>query len=200
MSLRGMTAAALLMTAVVARADTYQYTYTGNDFTFAQAPFTANDCITGFFIAAAPLASNVTVEEITPVAFSFSDGLDTISNTSNPSSVDFVVGTDNSGNIARWSITVLLPGTKSTGYTAALFTQGNLDGQSQDAAGRDGGAVFASNSQDPGSWTETTLPSQVPTPEPESIVLLGSGSLALAGAIRRRARSPEKSSPHCHQP
>ncbi len=45
-----------------------------------------------------------------------------------------------------------------------------------------GGTVGGENVNDPGIWAESTSD----TPEPESLVLAGSGLMALAAAVRRR--------------
>jgi hypothetical protein len=51
------------------------YTYTGNPFTFAVSPYTTNDFISGSFDLATPLDPNLPFTSITPLSFSFSDGV-----------------------------------------------------------------------------------------------------------------------------
>ena len=57
------------------------YTYTGNDFTFASAPYTyAGDSIQGSFTIAT-LGDNLAWSLITPLTFSFSVGTTTVDQT-----------------------------------------------------------------------------------------------------------------------
>ncbi len=60
-----------------AKADTI-YTYTGNDFTTAVAPYTTNDKITGTLTFSSPLDDNLINETEDPESFSFSDGVQTL--------------------------------------------------------------------------------------------------------------------------
>ena len=57
------------------------YTYTGNDFTNVTGPFTTSNYVTGSVTLSAALGDNLGPVMVTPNAFSFSDGVDTISST-----------------------------------------------------------------------------------------------------------------------
>ena len=58
-------------------ADSYTYTYTGNDYTFAQPPYTTSMNVTGSFTLANPLPANLPVGDITALTTSwqFNDGV-----------------------------------------------------------------------------------------------------------------------------
>src|ERR1700733_9769196 len=67
----------LSVISLVARADTTSYTtytYVGDDFTFAEAPFTTNDKVTGSFTMPT-LGDNLEVALINVDSFNFSDGV-----------------------------------------------------------------------------------------------------------------------------
>ena len=68
------------------------YTYTGNDFTFATAPYTTTDRVIASFDLPSVLAPNLVLTTITPSAWSFTDGVQTLTQaTSSP--LAFEVGT-----------------------------------------------------------------------------------------------------------
>jgi hypothetical protein len=94
----------LAVSVVAAEADTI-YTYTGNPFTSVFGPYTTSDRVTGFFDLATPLANNLPETVISPISFSFSDGVQTITNTT-PGVVvgSFSVATDASGKPEFWDI------------------------------------------------------------------------------------------------
>jgi hypothetical protein len=71
------TAAALCLSSLAARADAV-YTYTGQDFTFANAPYTTSDSITGELTFSSPLAPDLALQQELPVSYSFSDGVETL--------------------------------------------------------------------------------------------------------------------------
>src|SRR5437016_12365885 len=92
---------ALLVMPVAMRADTYTYTYTGNNFTTVTAPYTTGDSITGSFTLSAPLGPNYN-NEVTPISQEFSDGLVTFDSLADI--FIFEIETDSSGNIDMWII------------------------------------------------------------------------------------------------
>ena len=55
------------------------YQYTGNPFTFVTGPYTTSDFVTGMVTLAGPLPPNMP-SPVTPTAFTFSDGVQTITN------------------------------------------------------------------------------------------------------------------------
>jgi hypothetical protein len=98
-----------------ARADTI-YTYTGIDYTYPDPPYTISEFVTGTIVLATALGDGIGPTTITSpnlVSFSFSDGLQTISNTTNdfafnyPSFTDFE--TNNLGDIVNWNIALGSP-------------------------------------------------------------------------------------------
>ena len=80
------------------------YQYTGNPFTFAIAPYTTSDFVTGMLTLAGPLASNFN-GTVTPTAFTFSDGVQTLTNL-NAVFSSFLFVTGPTGQITGWDIEV----------------------------------------------------------------------------------------------
>jgi hypothetical protein len=81
------------------------YTYTGNVFTFfnsVNVDYTATDSISGSFTLSMALPANQSLTSVAITSFSFTDGVQTIN--SPPTTIE--VGTDSSGNINAWSITL----------------------------------------------------------------------------------------------
>jgi hypothetical protein len=94
MQLLSRVSAILVLSAstLIAHADSI-YTYTGHDFTFASAPFTTGDFVSGSFTTTTPLADNLDQATIAPASFRFNDGIDTISN-ANALEDTFVISTN----------------------------------------------------------------------------------------------------------
>lgn len=150
------------------------YTYTGNVYTEATGAFTLSEDVSGFFTESTPLAANLSETLISaPTTFSFSDGPDTFTQSSNLSAEHFFIGTDENGNIDSWEIVL------QTGSPAdELTTSQNGDEVCEFDCG-----TFADNDDNPGgSWTTTSIS----TPEPASILLMPAGLLALALLARNR--------------
>jgi hypothetical protein len=177
------------------------YTYTGNDFTTANAPLTTSDSVTGSFTVASPLADNLNganiltgcVSDGCTTPFSFSDGAgDKITNTTPGIGVcscsPYIdIFTDGSGNIINWDVSL------TVGELGAfsIYTQDYYAGIFSGTVIRDlvftDEVTYGSNSADAGFWSASTTSA---APEPESLGLLGAGLVALTGAIRWKSRRP----------
>ena len=66
------------LTAASVQAIPITYTYTGNPFTTASGTYTTSDFVSGMLTLAGPLAANMPLTPVTPIAFSFSDGVQTL--------------------------------------------------------------------------------------------------------------------------
>jgi hypothetical protein len=91
------------------------YNYTGNVFDASTTPYSASNRVTGSMTLAQPLKNNVT-ESVTPVAFTFTDGKQTISNSSplDPNNTLFKFTTDATGNVINWAVDVEIVDPRST--------------------------------------------------------------------------------------
>lgn len=156
------------------------YTYTGNDFTSASAPFTTSEYITGSFTVATALGANLSLASITPTSFTFSDGVDTVTNL-NANSDLFQVATNNLGQINDWYIDI----NYNVGDGPLIQTLGpirDLSNCCADIAENASHTLSASNPKgDNGSWVATGA-----APEPSPFVLTTTALLALAFAARKR--------------
>jgi hypothetical protein len=164
---------ALLILPLPAIADTV-YTYTGNSFTLIDGPsYSTSGKISGSLDLATPLESNLYVDPVTPVSFSFSDGSDLFSDVN--STAFFGFSTDASGKIIGWDIAI---------YDSALviFTE-NVGQYVFDSAYNITTGSDAFNFNEPGLWVVSNTS---PVPEPSSFALLATGVLGAAGILRRR--------------
>jgi hypothetical protein len=178
-------ALSILVLLMPARADTV-YSYTGNLFTngvtqngltsLPVGPFTANDSVSGSFTVATPIGG--VLHLVTPTSFSFTDGVDTLTNLNSTLS-SFEASTDFSGNIVDWHIFARIVG----GNNAFIDTSDIMGTAADEGLETDnqGHLVGAENLDDPGKWTVSTT-----VPEPSSLLLLASGAIGLAGVLRKR--------------
>ena len=162
----------LFSATLAARADTV-YTYTGKDFTLAESPFTTSDSVTGSFTLAAPLGDNLSFDDVNPLSFSFSDGVQTF-NSSNTASEFFQFSTDSNGQLTAYSIN--LP--DGPADISIINFPGAYAGDSAIDAQGDAALNYRA-----GSFTATTSVSA--TPEPSGLALLGTGALGLACVVKR---------------
>ncbi len=137
------------------------YTYRGNPFTGAQAPYSTANFITGYFTVPT-LAANLTAVNVISKAsaFSFTDGG---VNTLTPSNAlpglfgetQIIVSTDSLGNITSWNIflitNVALPN-DSVILTCSMPACPHFGDQSY----LNNGAISGSNTSDFGTWTASS--------------------------------------------
>jgi PEP-CTERM motif-containing protein len=175
----------------LAKADAI-YTYTGNNFTqfYNGSIHPSIVCsplcnITGSFTLSSALGANLSNVTISPVSYSFTDGLST--NTDANSVVDnFQISTDGAGNITAWTIyTQINPNHSPCSqneygiYTSNGHDLGEISGDLCTSPYDQYAQSFTS-----GTWVETN--SVTATPEPASLALLGSGLLGIGAGLRRK--------------
>jgi len=183
-----------------ARADV-TYSYTGDTFGFdsdccgyASSPYTLSDNVSGSFTLAAALGDSMSLTDITPdvTSFSFSDGVQTLTNASGLPDITFEVGTDASGNIDAWFINLENPSPFVQIFTES--TPNREDGGS--SSGGEGYIFYQPIGEDPQpGWTSSAATTS-PVPEPNMSWILF-GFLTGGGAImrfRRSKRQPQSSS------
>jgi PEP-CTERM motif len=155
-------------------------TYTGNDFTSFNVPYTSTDKVTASITLANPLGDNLNLAQVTPLAFSLSDDVRTISDATPSFAGTFNFSTDATGMITEWDVEA----SRTFGPADFISTQ-NTPGTIIDIAVLiPVGLHMASVPDDPGIWTTTI-------PEPSTVSVLGTGllGLGLLGWHRRQKRA-----------
>jgi hypothetical protein len=181
------------------KADTYEYTYTGNHFTSLQGStaLTTSDYVSGTFTFASPLAGNLANadESASVLSWSMSNQILTIvaaNLSTNPSysTPSMFFTTDASGNITDWDFQAWTGGCDAS-HSCENVASIDLEQYSANDA-FDQSLLYsdintfssgASNNVAPGTWSEVTQT----TPEPGSLLLLFAGASFLTAAGRFRA-------------
>lgn len=181
--------ALVLSFATAARASTI-YSYTGSTFTIFIGTVPAGVThISGSFTLATPLAANLPLTNLytsgmAPLSISFTDGVNVF--TSPDINNDFQVGTDAGGNISTWGISLghVLGGQSMLIEKLTAFFTGDdsVDESAPSVTLWEAGTVHA------GTWGAPTSNDGGGTavPEPASLVLVVSGLIGSAGAMRRK--------------
>jgi hypothetical protein len=99
------------------------YQYTGNPFTVVTAPYTTSDFVTVMLTLAGPLPPNMFLTEITPIAYTFSDGVQTLTPSNSHIETPFMVATLG-GTITEWAAFVR----NATGGAIVTQTDVELEG------------------------------------------------------------------------
>ena len=151
----------------------------GNVFTEISSPYTTSYAITGTITLASALGDNLTLADpVTPLSFSFSDGVQTITQSSGIITPTFKFATDAAGNITQWWIeveqtTFCIVSDNPSANSGTLGDQGYFPPTG-----------YGINSNNPGVWSgplwSTPLPAALP------LFATGLGALGLLGWRRKR--------------
>jgi len=163
--------ACLFLSVTGTRADTFTYTYTGNNFTSVISPYTTSERLTGTFELSAALPANLDFanESSLVTSFTMSDGVQTL--TSPGAFVEFFrFSTDSAGTITLWDVEVAnssgtAPSMETLNFGFASSDQGSL---TNFVSGINNGAA--------GIWT---VSSTTPVPEPGTLGMVFSSLLGL---------------------
>ncbi len=151
------------------------FDYQGNNFTNVVSPYSTGDNVSGWIELASELQANANDLTLAPVAFSFTDGVQTITNLNALIATFNDVDTDIDGLPVEWNIQLCIDAGCSTNAIETIDALGlRIDTATS-------GGVTVLVSDDPGSWEYKTVP------EPATISLVGIGLAGLA-CLRRRKR------------
>ena len=125
------------------------YEYTGNPFTDVSGIYTTSDRVTGMLTLAHPLAANMSLDFITPISFTFTDGHITLGNGFSDPFPLIKLGTGPTGAINAWNIQLTRLSGVTEGEIDTLNTgdHGEFVGIFPEDVGN------GSNSGLPGTWT-----------------------------------------------
>lgn len=166
------------------------YEYTGNPFNnFGSGVSCTGSCaITITMTLSAPLGDNLSGSDVTPLSFSITDGAlssgaITLNQNNAGSESAFSFSTNASGDITNWFVQVFAPSSPGQVVLELLTTSISEEPNDCAASYPFGTGCLANNVYDPGTWTSESSTST--TPEPSSLLLLGTGLLGLGPFIRR---------------
>ena len=174
LALAGVAALSLAYPASVQAVPT-TYQYTGNPFTFVTGPYTTSMFVTVMVTLAHPLHANMPPTQVFPTAFTFFDGVQTITNFETLPSF-FLFSTDGSGHIVEWIV-------EAKGPTAegSVGTEARLEDHTGADLGEEDEVNFGVNDNTPGEWTGNVL-----VPDAGSTLSLMTLTLMALGLVARR--------------
>lgn len=173
--------AALMTFAAPVNAAPTTYTYSGATFDIVSAQYTFSDRVSGSITLANALASNLTsFVTVTPIAFSLSDGITTLSNTTSQVGSLFAFKTDALGEIYQWQAVVYVGSVSQ--YAISTVNAPGIYGANDHAYVNSGNSAYGQILNQPGTWTITAVP------EPESYAMLLAGLAMIGGLARRRTQ------------
>jgi hypothetical protein len=152
----------------VSRADVV-YSYKGQAFQSAFAPYTTSNFETITLVYISALAANLSNAQEIPLSYAFNDGVQDITQAT---TTEFFISTNATGNITGW---ILAAQTSEFDFIQSV----NL-GITQDLSYTN--ADFAYNNDDQGTWSTTVSP----VPEPSTLPL-SAAVLMVLGWLRRKA-------------
>jgi hypothetical protein len=159
------------------------YQYTGNPFTTATSPYTTSDFVSGTIELSSVLPPNLNQASIQVNAFSFSDGVQTLTSATLGSPTDSLVSTNGSGTIVGFWEFVFGGRNPEAPIIQTLDAFPGMQGPVTQDEGRLGnlamGEPIGANTNNTGVWTLV--------PEPSTMIGVATGIVGLA--VRRcRAR------------
>jgi hypothetical protein len=136
-------------------------TYTGNNFTSVTGVYTTSDKVTASITLANPLGNNLNLASVSPLSFTMNDGEQTLTQNNSLRNVQF--STDPTGVITNWDVFSAMQASIAPTLFNQIITS---NAATPDGIADKGNNIFlpgsASNSGNPGTWTETTV--SVPAP------------------------------------
>jgi hypothetical protein len=168
------------LTAASVQAVPTTYQYTGNPFTSATGPYTTSDFVTGMVTLTGPLAPNMPFfsPNVSPIAFSFSDGVQTLTN--HDSTIVAAFATGPTGAITAWAAQVVLVDPISLIEIFTFNTPSDFKRDLGGTASPEGGGI-GRNDNSPGTWTSGEI-----VPDAGSTLSLMTLTLMALGVAARR--------------
>jgi len=188
--------------------------YTGNPFTQvttdgSTAPsdlYTTSDSVTGWIELTAVLDPNLSAQFVSPLSFSFSDGINTFTESSPLTTSNFQFWTDAGGQLSGWNLQMqIFAPTAGGGTSNTIFVQnfdnlligptvvqdGGIDTLCGPTSDSTGCAFFGEPSyrhsgrvnNDPGVWAYRVTS----VPEPGTLLLMGLGLAGMGFSRKRKA-------------
>jgi len=159
------------------------YQYTGKPFTTVTSPYTTSDFVSGTIQLPSVLPANLSFTQIQVNAFSFSDGVQTLTSANStltppgvPPGNSPTVSTDGSGAITAWSFVV---DQQSSGNGISTVNAFNAPGDEGALGVLPVPTASGMNSNNPGVWT------LVPEPSTGSLSALSLLMLGVTARVRR---------------